>query len=264
MEVGYYSVEASVIENGKTIKGTLTLFYDEYAFGSTRRTVDWEKVMCEKSTASIKTIFRTVEKPCVSFRKAPYSCPCFILEQEQMNTFQKAVNGYIQSAKKARANKEKADAETAKKRELEKKQKIDKERRLRQEAQHRVEEARRQKEEATRQAHEAYEIRMKYKKERIQKEVDAVKQQPMQDTLDLDSLAKKAGSAFLDNPYRILGISCCATNEEANTALDKLKKLARLKAIGSYNSPFDLIGIEKPIRELSVAQNALTLLTLKS
>ena len=35
MEVGYYSVEASVIENGKTIKGTLTLFYDEYAFGST-------------------------------------------------------------------------------------------------------------------------------------------------------------------------------------------------------------------------------------
>ena len=64
----------------------------------------------------------------------------------------------------------------------------------------------------------------------------------------------------MDNPYRTLGISCLTTNEEANSALDKLKKMARLKALDAYRSPYDLIGVERPVRELSVAQNALVLL----
>ena len=74
--------------------------------------------------------------------------------------------------------------------------------------------------------------------------------------IPLAGISKKAAGRFLDNPYRILGISCRAGNEEANSALDKLKKLYRLKAIGAYRSPFDLAGVEKPARDLSVAQNA--------
>ncbi len=33
MGAGNYSVEASVLENGKTVKGTLRSFIDEYVFG---------------------------------------------------------------------------------------------------------------------------------------------------------------------------------------------------------------------------------------
>ena len=80
----------------------------------------------------------------------------------------------------------------------------------------------------------------------------------------LEEISAKAATCFLSNPYRILGIACTASNEEANTALDKLKKLVRLKAIDAYSSPFDLSGIEKPNRDLSIAQNALVLLKDKT
>ena len=271
MAAGNYSVEASVVENGKTVKGTLTLFIDEYVFGSSRRTIDWENAVCERGTVSVKGFLRSVDKPCITFKEGSNSSPHFILEQAQLNTVLNAVKEFVELKKRTRAEKaakEQAAAEAARKKELEKQRQLDEENRIREEAQRKADEEyrqkketeQRQKEETERQAREAYERKMADKKVRIQKEVDAVKEQQIHETLDLDVLSKKAGSDFLDNPYRILGISCCATNEEANTALDKLKKLARLKALGSYNSPFDLVGIEKPVRDLSVAQNALTLL----
>ena len=275
MAAGNYSVEASVVENGKTVKGTLTLFIDEYVFGSSRRTIDWENAVCERGTVSVKGFLRSVDKPCITFKEGSNSSPHFILEQAQLNTVLNAVKEFVELKKRTRAEKaakEQAAAEAARKKELEKQRQLDEENRIREEAQRKADEEyrqkketeQRQKEETERQAREAYERKMADKKVRIQKEVDAVKEQQIHETLDLDVLSKKAGSDFLDNPYRILGISCCATNEEANTALDKLKKLARLKALGSYNSPFDLVGIEKPVRDLSVAQNALTLLKDKS
>lgn len=275
MVAGNYSVEASVVENGKIVKGTLTLFIDEYVFGSTRRTVDWENVVCEKSTVSVKGFLRSADKSGISFIESVDSSPCFILEEAQITTVLNAVNDFIESKKKARAEreaKEQAVAEAARRKEEEKQRQLDEENRIREEARRRADEEyrqkreaeQRQKEEAARQAREANERRITEKKGRIQKEVDSVKNQLPQDILNLSSLVKKAGCLFLDNPYRILGISCCATNDEANTALDKLKKLARLKALESYSSSFDLVGMEKPARELSVAQNALAFLKDKN
>lgn len=275
MGAGNCSVEASVIENGKNVKGTLTLFIDEYAFGSMRRSVNWETVVCERGTATVKGFLRSTQKPCIVFTDGTASSPQFILEQAQMDTVLNAINSFIEAQRKVRSEKEaqeRAAAEESRKKEEAKQQQIDEENRIRTEAQRKADEEYRKKQEAElqrkadeeRQAREARERRMSEKQARIQREVDTIKNQPMQEAADVVPLAKKAGSYFLDNPYRTLGISCLATNEEANTALDKLKKLARLKALESYRSPFDLYGLEKPARDLSVAQNALTLLKDKS
>lgn len=269
MATGNYSVEASIVENGKTVKGTLTLFIDEYAFGATRKTVNWENVICEKGTVTVKGFLRSTEKPCISFKENGNVSPQFILEQPQMNTVLNAVASFVETQKRSREEKEareRAEAEA-------KQRQLDEENKIREEAKRKADEEYRQRQEAEqqrrseeeRQARLSLERKKAEKQARIQKEIDAIKNQPGQEEdLIISPLAKKAGACFLDNPYRILGVSCLATNEEANTALDKLKKLARLKALESYRSPFDLIGIEKPSRDLSVAQNALTLLKDKS
>lgn len=269
MAVGNCSVEASIIENGKTIKGTLTLFIDEYVFGTKRQSVNWEDTVCEKGSILVKGFLRSVEKPCITLKTHGTASPQFILERAQMNIILNAISSFVESQRKAREEKEAKErvATEAKKKQIDEenrikedaKQKADEEYRKKQEA------VQRQKAEDERQIREAQERRKTDKCSRIQKEVDAIKNQPMQqDYLELSSLAKKAGGCFLDNPYRILGVSCLATKEEANTALDKLKKLARLKALESYRSPFDLTGIERPSRDLSVAQHALTLLKDKN
>lgn len=41
MESKNYSAEAMVLENGKYVKGTLTLFIDEYVFAGKRTSVNW-------------------------------------------------------------------------------------------------------------------------------------------------------------------------------------------------------------------------------
>ena len=275
MAAGNYSVEASVIKDGKPVKGTLTLFIDEYAFGSTRKTVNWEKVECEKGTISVKGFLRSIDKPCLTFWVNGSASPSFILEPADMNTVLKAVNYFVDSQKHAREEKEekeRAAEEATRRKEAAKQRQIDEENRIRAEAKRKADEEyrqrqeaeRRRKEEEERQARDAFERRMADKRVRIQREVDSIKNQPLQETLELGALVKKAGSSFLDNPYRTLGISCLASNEEANSALDKLKKLARLKALESYCSPFDLTGVDKPARDLSIAQNAITLLKDKS
>ena len=62
---------------------------------------------------------------------------------------------------------------------------------------------------------------------------------------------------FLSNPYRILGIAANASNIEANDALDKIKKLERLKVINSYKTDFQLAGFPPVNRDLAGCQNAL-------
>lgn len=266
-----YSVEASVIKDGKPIKGILSLFRDEYAFGNTRKTVNWEKVECEKGIMSVKGFLRSVDKPCLTFLENGTSSPCFIMEQADINTVLKAVNIFSESQRHAREEKEakaRADAEEKLQKEAIKQQKIDEENRIREETKRKETEDYKQrlkaeeqrKAEEKHQIQKAFERRMTDKKARLQKEVEAVKNQSTNETLKIGALAKKASSSFLDNPYRTLGISCLATSEDANTALDKLKKLARLKALDSYRSPFELNGLEKPVRDLSVAQNAIILL----
>lgn len=59
---------------------------------------------------------------------------------------------------------------------------------------------------------------------------------------------------FEDNPYCVLGISCRSSRMEALNQRDKLEKLDRLGASGTYSSKFDLHGVEKPNRELGHIQ----------
>ena len=268
MASGNCSVEASVIENGKPVKKTLALFIDEYSYGSMRRDVNWETASIERGTVVVKGFLRSIEKPYIVIKSNNDSSPQFILEKDTITTVVDAINSFAALQKKTREEKEAQERARveAKQRQLEEenrireeaKRKADEEYRLKQEAE------RRKKAEEERIAREELECRLSAKNARIQKEVENVKTQSMQESVSLSPLAKKAGSYFLDNPYRTLGVSCLASNEDANTALDKLKKLARLKALDSYRSPFDLYGLEKPIRDLSVAQNALVLLKDKS
>ena len=270
MAAGNYSVEASVIENGKPIKGTLMLYIDEYSFGSTRKTVNWEHVTCEQGTEKVKGFLRSVDKPCVVFNYNGDRSVRFVLEQEQMNTLLTKVNEFADFVRSERTAKE----EKARREEEERQQQIDRENKIREEArlkaeedyrkqkeeeQRKKEENQRKREEQQLQERENLKRRMAEKQVRIRREVENCKAKPEQ-FIDIDSISKKAASCILDNPYRTLGVSCLATNEDANSALDKLKKLARLKALEAYRSPFDLLGIEKPVRDLSISQNALVLI----
>lgn len=268
MTAGNCSVEATVIENGKNVKGVLTLFIDEYAFGGKRKSINWEKATCTEGTVAVKRFLRSIDKPCITFTENGASSPQFILEQTQLNAVKDAIIAFAASIKDEREAKE---AE-AKRKEAERQCQIEEEMRIREEAKRKADEEyrlkkeaeQRQKAEAERKGREAFERKVAEKKTRISKEVADCKDNPAQKIVTPSPIAIKAGGYFLDNPYRILGISCLATNEEANAALDKLKKLARLKALESYRSAFELNGLDKPSRDLSVAQNALALLKDKS
>ena len=260
MEFDNYSVEASVLENGKPVKGTLTLFIDEYVFGSTRTPVNWEDVDCEQGTEKVKAFLRTVDKPYVIFKDGNKRSVKFILEPTQMRELMSRVKAFTDSVRSERlAREERIKKEAEAKNHL-----IDEENRIREEARIKTEEdyqkkkevEQQKKDEIARQEQDDLKRCIDEKQIRIQKEVDACKDKH-EDSIDIIPLSQKAATYFLDNPYRILGISCLATNEEANAALDKLKKLARLKALGSYRSLFDLKGVDQPVRDLSIAQNAI-------
>ena len=267
MGAGLFSVEASVMKNGKLEKGRLSLFNDEYVFGNDRKTVNWEKVSCEQGTTSVKAFLRSVDKPHIVFRYDGSTSPAFVMEQQDVSAVLRQVKEYADSIRYEReAKEEKARKEAeASRKQAEEEQRIREEskRKVEEEFKAQEEEKRRKKEEEIRQANAFKEQRVNEKKERIARVVESVKAKP-EEIVELEPISKKAASLFLDNPYRILGISCVSDIEDANTALDKLKKLARLKALEAFKSPFDLEGVEKPIRDLSVAQNALTLLKDKN
>lgn len=263
MGAGMFSVEASVMKNGKLEKGRLSLFNDEYVFGNDRKTVNWEKVTCEQGFTPVKAFLRSVDKPHLVFKYENSVSPAFVMEQQDVSAVLRQIKEYSDSIKYERE----AKAEKARKEAEESRKQAAEEERIREEAKRKAEEEfkaqeeakQRQKEEEIRKANAAKEQRVNEKKDRIIKVVEAIKAKP-EEMVELEPIAKKAGSLFSDNPYRILGISCVSDIEEANSALDKLKKLARLKALEAYKSPYDLLGIEKPVRDLSVAQNSLTLL----
>lgn len=268
MAAGNLTVEAAIVENGKLSKGYLSLFKDEYSFGSTRKTVNWERVVCKKETVTVKAFLRTAEKECLVFEENGSRSVPYVLEQEQMDSVLNAVRQYAADIKQAREEKERKAREA----EEQKRRQIAEEKRIREEAKQKADEEyrqrkaeeRRQKEEQERLERERLERRLAEKQERIRRAVEQSKAEGVEENPTILPIAQKAGGVFLNNPYRVLGISCSASNEEANTALDKLKKLARLKALASYRSAFDLVGLEKPIRDLSIAQNALSSLKDKN
>ena len=255
MAADNYSVEATIIEDGKPVKGMLTLFIDEYVFGRIRERINWEKTVCEKGEVSVRVFLISVNKPYITFVDNGTRSPQFILDNSQIQIVQNKINAFACKIKGSREQKEanaKALEEENREREENRQKKLYEKQRINKESKNKAEEERIANEERQRKLSE--------KKNRINREIENINNQPLQEEVVVSPLSKRAGSLFLDNPYRVLGISCLSTNEEANTALDKLKKLARLKALDSYKSQYDLTGIAKPARDLSVAQNALTLI----
>lgn len=263
MGVGMFSIEVSVKKSGKLEKGRLSLFNDEYVFANNRTTVNWEKVTCEQGTTSVKGFLRSVDKPHIVFIYEGKRSEVFVGENSDIQAVISQVREYAEASKKERVAKEdiaRREAEEAH-RQAENEQRIRKNAKIKAEEEFKAQEEakRRQKEEEIQQANAEKEQRISEKNNRINKMIEVVKNKP-EEIITLTPLSKKAANLFLDNPFRILGISCLSDIGDANTALDKLKKLARLKALESFKSPYDLNGVERPARDLSVAQNALTLL----
>jgi len=270
MDIKNYSVEVTVCENGKYNKGTLTLFIDEYVFGKSRTSVDWEQTTCEQGITKVKSFLFSADKPFVIFKYNGKESQQFILEQANMDALLTKVEEYSaylknkreeQLAQKRRAEEEKRRAEEEKRQQEEKENRIREEAKRKAEEEFRLkkEEEERRKKEEERRERELFERKKSEKQARVQKEIENCKNAPGT-PISVDAYIKKAATCFLDNPYRILGVSCVSSNEDANQALDKLKKLARLKALESYKSAYDLALLERPARDLSIAQNALSML----
>ena len=75
--------------------------------------------------------------------------------------------------------------------------------------------------------------------------------------VEISKYNEDAIAYFLDNPYCILGIACNSTNSEANDALEKIKRLDRLKVIQSYKSDYQMAGFPVTKRDIASCQNAL-------
>ncbi len=285
-----YSVQALIVENGKNIKSTLTLTLDMYEFNGKQKPIDWEKASCSTGTTKVKSFIFSSEKPYVVIKEGQQYGPAFVLEQSQVDELIAKVAELGELAKQRRIAEEERkrkeeeerrqreaeerkrikEEERRRKKEEERKRKEEKERRLRmeeerkrreEEEQRRREEERRRKEEEERKRREALEKRQRERKNRIVEEVEASKTGAEQVDLSggSDLVLKKAWGIIADNPYRILGVSVSATTDETNAALDKIKKLARLNAVASFKSEFHLNGTNKPERDVSIVQNAITI-----
>lgn len=251
MGMSYFSTDAIAVQNGKSIKGTLSVFNDEYVFNNVHHQADWTKMTCESSTVTVKAFLSSSTKPCLLFNDGVRSSDPFILDPMQQNKLLAAIKAFAEE-KRAKTVKNvntgsatqnvqsNTNGTTVQNRENPIPQK-------------KTAPLVEQKVEKT-----GLNTRIvEEKKERIKRTIEA-SENSGEAKIEVSSLSEKAASCFLNNPYRILGISCTSSDEEANTALDKLKKLARLKALDSYKSPYDLVGLRKPVRDLSVAQNALS------
>ena len=166
--------------------------------------------------------------------------------------------------KEEEERKRKAEEERKRKEEEERRRKAEEERKRKEEEERKrkAEEERRRKEEEERKRREALEKKINDRKKRLIDEVEEAKENVSEiSAADVSDLAiKKAWACVLDNPYRILGVSVSSTMEEANQSLDKLKKLVRLNAAGSFKTEYHLNGTEKPERDTGILQNALAIL----
>ena len=144
MAAGNCSVEATIIESGKNVKGTLTLFIDEYSFGGKRTAINWEKATCTEGTVAVKGFLRSIDKPCITFAENGANSPQFILEQTQLNVIKDAIKVFATSIKDECEAKEAEE----KRKEAERQCQIEEERRIREEAKRKADEEYRLKKEA--------------------------------------------------------------------------------------------------------------------
>lgn len=284
MATDTYSIQAMTIENGEKAKGTLTLYLDRYEFryggNGLKKDINWENASCKTGTQEVKTFLFKSEKPFVVIAEGENYGPRFILEKGTEEELVSKVSEFGKTVKANRLAEEerrrKEEEERKRKEAEERKRKEEEERRRKEEERKRKEEEeRKRKEEEERKRKEAEERKRKEaeerkalekklndRKKRIEAEIAASTTPPATYNLsDSADLAIKKGLSFInENPYRILGISAAATSEEANASLDKLKKLSRLNATASFKSEYHLNGTNKPERDISIAQNALTII----
>ena len=95
-------------------------------------------------------------------------------------------------------------------------------------------------------------------KERIEKEKAEKEKRDNWASYQITTENKKALSVFLDNPYRILGLSCVATKEDANLVLDRVKKLARISKNSNIKMKYFLQGFRPLNADLSIFQKAIS------
>lgn len=262
-----FSVEASIVENGKSRSGMLTLFEDEYVFFGKTYSIDWETVECVEGSAKVKSFFKTAEKPSLVLRSKGLSSPEMVFEPAHFAELKAEIRKIKKNAadeKAAAAAEAAAEEQRRKAEEAEEARQAAEQERIREEAKARAEEEYRLQQERKLQEAADAERRLKEQHEKVQREKSlrieaavANSKAAVVEVMTIGGIAKKAASCILENPFRILGISSVATIEEANSALDKLKKLERLHAVDSYSAPFDLANLDRPSRNLSVAQNAL-------
>lgn len=74
----------------------------------------------------------------------------------------------------------------------------------------------------------------------------------------IKSKSKTIYNRFLLNPYFVLGLSINATQSQAMMVRDKVEKYYKLKITKALSSDFDLKNIDKPIRDLSTVQSAIS------
>lgn len=209
---------------------TEEFFIDEYVFAGKRTSVNWENATIEQGTVKVKSFLFSSDKPYIRFKSNEKNSKDFIVEQENLNDIIKLISEFASYLKNKREEKlafEKKAEEERKQKEEELRKQEENEKRIREEAKKKAEEEfkrkeeeeERLKEEKSRKEKELLERKKSEKQARIQKEVENCKNNPEQ-PISVDANVKKVASCFLDNPYRILGVSCVASNEEANQALD--------------------------------------------
>ena len=138
--------------------------------------------------------------------------------------------------------------------------KREKEEKERQERIKREKEEKERQERMKREQKEKEEREEKARRKRLKEERDRCAALP-ENTKDNDKRIQNTDKSilqlFLQNPFRILGLSCKATKADALAVKDKIEKLARLNITQSYKTEYDLKNLSLPSRELSVLQSSM-------
>ena len=77
-------------------------------------------------------------------------------------------------------------------------------------------------------------------------------------TFDIDNMQPGVRHIFNENVYCVLGISASSLRADVLACRDKLEKYHKIGAIATYNSRYDLVGVQKPNRDLGHLQIVLS------
>ena len=149
-----YAVPAMIIDNGKNIKATLTLYLDHYEFNGATKHINWENAACMRDTQEVKTfIFKSIKSVVIIHEGEDYG-PRFILDNNAADELEKKVSEFAEQVKKNRLEEEerarKAEEERKRQEEERKRQEEERKRREEEERKRKAEEERKRREEEER------------------------------------------------------------------------------------------------------------------